>query len=116
MLFIPTIVSARLADPSRFPKNEPLLPPGENIIPNYQGSVNFSAEPAGGAEDSPGATGTDAGQNMTNGSALVSGASPAEAADAEGAGGFSVKWILLFAVLAVILVYGFWRAKFAKKA
>lgn len=40
----PNFVFARPADPSRFPNTPPLRPPVKNILPNYQGNINYQSD------------------------------------------------------------------------
>jgi len=112
-IFVPLTASARLADPSRFPKNEPLRPPAENISPNYSGNVNFSGEPAAETGEAPAqnsdvpapAGESDNANTQTNTPEVGSEETP----------GLGALWIVLLAVLAVILAYGFWRNRGTKK-
>ncbi len=47
LLFIwASIAFARTADPKRLPKVNPLRPPSQNAAPNYQGSIDYTSEPA----------------------------------------------------------------------
>ena len=112
-LFLPTGVSARLADPDRFPKYEPLLPPQENIMPNYSGSINFSAEPASETGE---ASAQNLGEPVPAGEAdnakVQAGAGEASLPEARGQASL---WIVLLAVLAISLVYGIRRWKSTKK-
>lgn len=39
------VVFARLANPNLLPKNEPLRPPAENVLPNYSNNINVTQEP-----------------------------------------------------------------------
>jgi len=112
-IFVPLTASARLADPSRFPKNEPLRPPAENISPNYSGNINFSGEPA--AE-----TGETAEQNAdeptpSGGSDNANTQANIPEPGLQETRGLGAAWIVLLAALAVILAYGFWRNRGIKK-
>lgn len=53
VFFYPGFVLARMANPDLFPKNEPLRPPAENVVPNYSNSINAIARPEAVQEEKP---------------------------------------------------------------
>ena len=40
IILVPAVSFARMADPNLLPKNEPLRPPAENILPNFENNIN----------------------------------------------------------------------------
>ncbi|MCX6796900.1 MAG: FeoB-associated Cys-rich membrane protein [Candidatus Doudnabacteria bacterium] len=49
ILFIPTVVSARPANPALLPKSAPLRPPLENVLPSYSNTINTVQEQGSGS-------------------------------------------------------------------
>ena len=111
-LWVNQASAAQLA-PGSLPSTTPLQPLPENVLPNYRGSVNYTGIPGpesgeGDARAAPGqAPAGGAGDNGQSGGGSSGGAESRFAPKA--------VWVALLAILGVILAYGFWRKKLAKK-
>lgn len=107
LTFIQSASAARLV-PGNLPSTTPLLPLPEDTAPNYQGSINFSAEPEASTPvlDEP----VSPTQPDEKGRAGINNDNKKSSSENK-----NTAWLALALVLAVILAYGFWRKKFAKK-
>lgn len=113
LIILPVIVLARPADPERFPKNEPLQSMPEESSPNYQGSVDWSAEPSAVPEEQVTTEGADEADSFGKESSLT--APSIEGSAAQGAGSRGWYLYVLIILLAVSLFYGIFRWKSKRK-
>jgi hypothetical protein len=115
LFFLPIVVSARPANPNRFPNTPPLRPPMENIAPNYPNNIDAAEGLQGNGLD------FKANENKDQGVWEKNQENPQESA-AEKNGGlpktsrilFLIVLILVFTSIAGAFIYVFREKQAAK--
>ena len=99
---VPIVVLARPANPDRVPKNQPLLQPSKDTFLDYESPLSSPVR----AEENIDMSDEDvsAEENLDNANQTTPVKSSDKFVVLDGIG-----WFVLFAVLGLILGYGFWR-------